>query len=398
LEELRRRKKEMRLHLLLSKVDPKAMAVPTKCGYADCNSLQVRLHQPVSKALRDTVHSQVEVHRYRCLKCRRTFRIYPVGVSHAQSSERVRGLAVMLYLLGLSYGAVSLALESLGVPLSKTRVYEVVQEVASRVPGLKREQVFQSVKTKAVGADLTSVKCAGRWLHLGLSVDALTGLVLTIDELTAEDTQTLQAWIEPIAHQVGAQILVSDDADGFKAVADETGLLHQVCKSHVKRNTEALIDEFRPLAASDHDGSLKAIGVTPQEARADLDRLGELICSRQPEQGAQLEQMHRRYLPASAPQKGATASLAYRLRLLFLDRWNLWTRLTRYRKWQGPHQERLDGTNNACERAIGWWIKERYRSMRGYKVPINALRVSRLLAWCGNFLNTGGADLATLFQ
>ncbi len=24
----------------------------------------------------------------------------------------------------------------------------------------------------------------------------------------------------------------------------------------------------------------------------------------------------------------------------------------------------LDGTNNACERLIGWWIKERYRAMR----------------------------------
>jgi len=57
--------------------------------------------------------------------------------------------------------------------------------------------------------------------------------------------------------------------------------------------------------------------------------------------------------------------LAYRLRLLFLDRWNLWHRLTRYRKWKEPQGETLDGTNNACERAIGWWIKERYRTMRG---------------------------------
>ncbi len=56
----------------------------------------------------------------------------------------------MLYLLGLSYGAVSLALESLGVPLSKTRVYEIVQATAARIPDLKREQVFQSVKTKAL--------------------------------------------------------------------------------------------------------------------------------------------------------------------------------------------------------------------------------------------------------
>lgn len=58
----------MRLHVLLSKVDPKAMSVPTKCAYANCTSKQVRLHQPVSKALRDTVHQQVEVHRYRCLR------------------------------------------------------------------------------------------------------------------------------------------------------------------------------------------------------------------------------------------------------------------------------------------------------------------------------------------
>ncbi len=388
----------MRLHLLLPKVEPKGMAVPSKCAYADCSSKQVRLHQPASKALRDTVYKQVVVHRYRCLKCGRTFRVYPPGVSQAQSSDRVKGLAVVVYLLGLSYGATSLALGSLGVPLSKTEVYETVQAMAARVPGLKREQVFQGLKTKALGGDLTSVRCAGQWLHLGLSVDALTGLVLTIDELTAEDATALQAWIEPIAKSVGAEILVTDDADGCKTVADEAGLLHQVCKSHVKRNTQALIDEFRPLVVADPDGSLLASGVTPAQALRDLDRLGELITSRKPEQGAELEQMHRRYLQASAPHKETTASLAYRLRLLLLDRWNLWSRLTRYRKWKGPNQEQLDGTNNACERAIGWWIKERSRSMRGYKVPANALRVGRLLAWCGNFLAGEGADLATLLR
>src|SRR5438270_13893683 len=263
----------MRLQLLLPKVDPKALAVPVKCAYADCKGLRVQLHQPVKKALRDTVHQQVEVHRYRCLKCGRTFRVYPPGVTHAQSSERVKGVAVMLYLLGLSYGAVSLALESLGVPLSKTRVYETVQAVAARVPGLKREEVFQGVKTKALGGDLTSVKCAGQWLHLGLTVDSLSGLALTIDEVSAEDAATLKEWIDPIAASVGAQVLVSDDADGFKTVADELGLLHQVCKSHVKRTTEDLIEERRPLAAKDSDGSLLAIGVEPAQAVAALVRL-----------------------------------------------------------------------------------------------------------------------------
>ena len=386
----------MRLHLLLAKVEPKAIPVPSKCGYADCTSRQVRLHQPVKKALRDTVYHQVQAHRYRCLKCGRTFRVYPPGVTQAQSSERVKGLAVMLSLLGLSYGAVSLALGSLGVPISKTEVYETVQAVAARIPDLKREQVFQGIKTSALGGDLTSVKCAGQWLHLGLTVDALSGLALTIDEVSAEDAKTRKDWIEPIAASVGASVLVTDDADGFKTAADELGLLHQVCKSHVKRNTQALIDDLRPLVAKESDGSLKAIGVEPAQAIADLARLGELISSRQPEQGKELAGLHRRYLAAAPPKKGSVASLAYRLRLLYLDRWNLWSRLTRYRKWRGPNDEQLDGTNNACERAIGWWIKERYRCMRGYKVPANALRLSRLLAWCGNFLNRGLPNLATL--
>ena len=101
-------------------------------------------------------------------------------------------------------------------------------------------------------------------------------------------------------------------------------------------------------------------------------------------------------IAASPPRAGEKATTAYRLRLLFLDRWNLWPRLTKYRTWQGPDGETLDGTNNGSERAIGWWIKERYRTMRGYKRPKSAVNVSRLLAWCGNHLNTGGADLSLL--
>lgn len=389
----------MRLRIVLPKVKPEVIAVPTRCVDASCGGRKLHLRQQVAKALRDTVYQEVQVHRYQCLRCKRTFRVYPEGTTHAQTSQRVKGLAVMLYLLGLSYGAVSLALEGLGVSLCKSRVYDAVQEVARQVPGLTRDQVFAGVKTPALGGDLTSVKCKGEWLPLGITVDPISGLALTIDALDAEDIKALTEWIEPIAKSVDAQVLVTDDADGFKTVADEVGLQHQVCKAHVLRNTESLIERYQPVVASDADGSLQAIGVSPEQATADLHRLGELVKSREREQATELETMHRRYVQAAPPQEGERQSLAYRLRLLFLDRWNLWHRLTRYRKWKGPKGETLDGTNNACERAIGWWIKERYRSMRGYKVPAHAVRVSRLLAWCGNFLTSEhGANLAELLQ
>lgn len=184
-----------------------------------------------------------------------------------------------------------------------------------------------------------------------------------------------------------------------KTVADEVGVQHHVCKAQVLRHTEDLLERYQPLVARDADGSLTAIGVSPQQAAADLTRLGELVKSRQREQATEVEAMHRRYLEAAPPQEGEHQRLAYRLRLLFLDRWNLWHRLTRSRTWQGPTGETLDGTNNACERAIGWWIQERSRTMRGYKVPEHAVRVSRLLAWCGTFLTTeDGANLPVLLQ
>ncbi len=383
----------MRLHLILPRVEPNVFPALSQCPSPGCRGELLRLHQSVIKPLRDSTHHQVGAYRYRCLSCGRTFRVYPKGVSRAHTSLRLKGLAVLLYLLGLSYGAVSLALEALGIPLGKTAVYLAVQAAAARVPGLRRDEVLQRIKTQALGADVTSVKCAGRWLPLGLTVDAQQGLVLTLDALSWEDAQALKQWIEPVARAVEAEVLVSDDADAFKQVSDELGLDQQVCRAHVQRNTEALVEKLKLLVEEDSDGSLGALCLCPQQALADLERLKSLVQRPRVEDGQELEALHRRYMAARPPSPGEKFSVAYRLRLLFLDRWNLWPRLTYYLQWRSKEGDSLDGTNNATERAIGWWVKERYRTMRGYKRKVSAVNVSRLLAWAGNHLNQG-ANLA----
>jgi len=48
------------------------------------------------------------------------------------------GVAVMPYVLGLSYGAVALVLDALGYPLSKSAVYSAVQAAGERLPGPRR--------------------------------------------------------------------------------------------------------------------------------------------------------------------------------------------------------------------------------------------------------------------
>ena len=125
----------MRLRLILPRVEPTEITPPLICPYDDCEGRHLELHQKVDKAIRDTVYDDVIAYRYECLRCKRTFRVYPQGVTRAQTSLRVQGLSVLLYLLGLSYGAVSLTLEALGVYLCKSQVYEIVQAFAERVPG-----------------------------------------------------------------------------------------------------------------------------------------------------------------------------------------------------------------------------------------------------------------------
>ena len=386
----------MRLKLILPVVEPNTYAEPMRCPKTGCPGKHFFLFQEVRKNMRDSVYAEVCARRYKCLRCGHTFRVYPRGVGKGQISQRIKGMAVMLYLLGLSYGAVVLMLEALGVDLGKSSVYRSVQSVGEAVPGLKQENLLKGYRTKALGADLTSVKCKGQWLTLGVTVDPITGWVLSIDELSGEDAQTLQKWIEPIAETVGARTLVTDDADALKTAADDSGMNHQVCKSHVGRNTDELITSLSQTIQLGRDSSLANLHIEASQALADLRRLGELIHSRQPGQQAEIQTLYERYALAPAPTKGASASVAYRIRNLFLDRWNLWPRLTFYRSWKdSAGNPILDGTNNATERAIGWWIKERYRTMRGYKRNQSALNVSRLIAHCGNHLSSG-LDLATL--
>jgi hypothetical protein len=294
----------------------------------------------------------------------------------------------MLYILGLSYGAVAIVLDSLGIGIGKTSVYRAVQAVAERVPGLKQSHLVEGYRTAAVGADVTSVRCGGKWLPLGISVDAITGMTLSIAGLPGEEAEQLKAWLEPILDAV--------DADAFKKVSDETGRAQQVCKSHVVRNTEALVEELSALIHTGQDRSLETIGVSAEQALADLAALKQLIHSRQPEEQAELERLYLRYATARKPAKGRRFDVAYRMRNLFLDRWTLWPRLTFYRTWKDEHGNlNLDGTNNDCERSIGWWVKERYRSMRGYRREQSALNVSRLIAHAGNHL-AHGLNLASL--
>ena len=111
--------------------------------------------------MRDTEYEEVTAYRYKCMRWGKTLRVYPQGVQKSQLPQRVKGMGVLLYVLGLSYAAASLMLEALEIFESKSSVYRAVQTTAEAVPGMKRTALMEGYRTKALGSDLTSVKCNG---------------------------------------------------------------------------------------------------------------------------------------------------------------------------------------------------------------------------------------------
>jgi hypothetical protein len=123
------------------------------------------------------------------------------------------------------------------------------------------------------------------------------------------------------------------------------------------------------------------LDVSVEQFLADLETL-EWIMLGQPQQAPQwLGQMYQRYAHAPAPKKGQRASLWYRMRNRVLHLWDHWQRFTCYLSLRHSQGLAVDATNNCTERAIGWSVKERYRTMRGYKRHDSILNVAMLTAW-----------------
>lgn len=383
----------MHLSVRLPKVEPLHIELPTQCPRRDpknpkkkCHGTHFKLHQQTCrKPLRDTRQTQVTARRYRCLKCKRTFRVYPTGVSHAHQSATLKGLSVLLYVLGLSDQGVADLLDALQHPLSKATVYANVPAAGQRAIAL-RQQWRQHQSCQVLGMDFTHVKCKGQDQIVAVATAILTGEPLDFEIIQSESALHAERWIRDIARMVGAEILVTDDADGLKTVTDDLGLQQQICRAHVNRNVHDLLGALGEKALEHPDPvppELQGTDLTVDHFLDDVQTVEHILTTLPADGQVQLLRLATRYQYTRPPTLGHRATMWYRMRLLTLDWSENWTRLAFYQKWRGANGEKLDGTNNVTEQIIGQRIKERYRTMRGYKRKASILNVSSLTAWLG---------------
>ena len=89
------------------------------------------------------------------------------------------------------------------------------------------------------------------------------------------------------------------------------------------------------------------------------------------------------------------SSSLYRMRNHVLHLWDHWRRYTCCRAFLHNDTVQVEATNSHTERVIGWKVKDRYRTMHGYKRKDSILNVTMLTGWLHE--KSIGGDMSRLY-
>ena len=294
------------------------------------------------KTIRDPYLRQVIVSRYRCWQCGHTFRHYPEGVDQAQQSQRLRRLAALCWVLGLSFRGIAGVFAVFGVGISRMTAWRDEQEWARH---LKRNRMNK--KVRVLGVDGAYVRGWGNTRPVLVAVDLGTEQPVALGYVDEKDPQAVRRWLTPLVQQLGVSVIVTDDLATYRTVAGKLDLEHQVCQFHVRRWVGKTIHELRETL--------------PQEWLWVLAEIKQLLGELPIEGSRRLLELYKQLPGRFASQADASLTSLEKLRLLLIRLSEHWPTY-RVFDWQ----QDVPWTNNGTERVIGR-MKMRSRTVRGYK-------------------------------
>lgn len=214
------------LTLRLPDVKLSPVGRPAACPRCDWNRLM--RWGALTKRIRDPKLHHVTVVRYRCCRCRCSFRVYPDGVDRAAQTLRLRHLAAITWALGLSIRSVVAVFDAFGLELSRMTVWRDGQALTNKVQVQRQRQ-----RVRVLGLDGTGSRVHGHSVGLVVAVDLGTGVPVAVAEVDEKDPQAVIHWLEPLIQQLGVEVIVTDDLGSYRRVAEELGVYHQVCLWHL---------------------------------------------------------------------------------------------------------------------------------------------------------------------
>jgi transposase-like protein len=299
------------------------------------------------RKIRDHQVKEALVYRYRCCRCRHTFRHYPEGVDQAQQSKRLRKLAAICWTLGLSYRGIAGIFGVFGVGIARMTAWRDAQEEAEQ---LRRSRMWKAVRV--LGLDGGYVSGWGEQRPVLVAVDLGAGKPVAIAYLDEHNPHTVRRWLEPLVKRLGVSVIVTDDLASYKVVAGKLDLEHQICQFHVRRWVGRTLHDLQ--------------GSVPKEWLWVLEEIKSLMEQLPPEGGRRMFELWKQIPERRTGQAGPRSALEQLRRVLI----RLSEDWSNYRVFDW--QKDVPWTNNGTEQVIGK-MKVHSKTVRGYKTQSGML-------------------------
>lgn len=310
-----------------------------KCPH--CHRNKANIHSSIIlRSIRDIKVSAVAQRRLKCPFCGITWTLRSQGIADGrQRSQRLRGLGVILYMLGLSYRAVEKFLPCLDCPSGKSSIERDVAEF-----GQKARQYHLSaprMRIKILGVDGTGAALAGKNAGILFFTDIEAQKLVLVEAIQETDSVKLRRHVAKVMAAVGAQELRSDEHSAYRGIVSQDR--HRLCLTHwLKSKAKRASDLYRQALAENR----------PLETES-MKRLLEILRlnPRPPTVPVELERLVRSYIHC---RRGLLWKINQLLQHV-------------ERTWSQVSNDTVDPTNNVTERLIGLTFKIRAKTMRGFK-------------------------------
>jgi transposase len=172
---------------------------PTCCPH--CTSAILQRWGRITKPVSDTHELEVEIHRYRCCDCKRTFRAYPEGIDRASRTVRLRQLAALTWALGLSLDEVANIFDDLGLDFSRTTIWRDGVDLMQRLPDGRRSRLIHVLSPNG---NSTWIDQHSGGVILVLELKKRKKILLEmVDEV---DVKAVRNWLQPITTDLGLEV------------------------------------------------------------------------------------------------------------------------------------------------------------------------------------------------
>ncbi len=312
---------------------------PKKCPHCDGEIFQ--RWGAVKKPVKDTILHTVKVYRYHCCSCRHTFRHYPAGIDRADQTQRLRKLAALGWVLGLSLRGAAILFAAFGVDISHMSVWRDTQEEALK---LRRARMWQPVRV--LGLDGAYVRGWGETQPVLVAIDLGNGKPITVGYVNEYDPQAVRKWLEPLVQRLGVSVIVSDDLHSYRIVAKQLDLEHQVCQFHVRRWVGRTLRQLHKKV--------------PEEWLWVVEEVQQMITELPQDGSSRLFELWKQVRVQKRVRDQPRTPLD-QLRNLLIRLSESWKSYCTF-----YYQPEVPWTNNGTEQAIGR-MKVRGKSVRGYK-------------------------------